>query len=274
MPVTELIRYFNIADRSGDGALYPSGQRVEAWHAGFRLASLFRPIVNLQRECIVGHQAILAARHEDGTPAQMESVFAACESEPAIVYLDRLCRTLHALNFLSQRQRTGGYLQVPVHPRHLQAVPSQHGLVYEAILKRCGLAPGDIALDLDPAGLSSDRHFAHALSAYRRRGYRLALRVPDNGERLTDLLALQPDLLRLPTRRPELLGTARRQRVPLEQSGLSSSTEFSQAQADGIDLAQGPLFGDPKVDCLPTHASGRTSKIHHHPLEENHENCP
>jgi hypothetical protein len=66
-----------------------------------------------------------------------------CESAGSVMHFDRLCRTLHALNFLAQRQHAGGYLQLAVHPRHLLAVPSQHGLVYEAILKRCGLAPED-----------------------------------------------------------------------------------------------------------------------------------
>ena len=68
-----------------------------------------------------------------------------------MVHFDRLCRTLHALNFLAQQRSTGGFLQVPVHPRH-RAVPNQHSLVYEAaILKRCGLAPEDIVLELDRA---------------------------------------------------------------------------------------------------------------------------
>lgn len=186
MPVEDLIRYFNLADRSGDGMLYPNGEWVEAWSDGFRLASLFRPIVIPGNGRIVGHQAMLAARRDDGAPATVDQVYAVCDSRQAVVHLDRLCRTLHALNFLAQRRHAGGYLQLAVHPRHLQAVPNQHGLVYEAILKRCGLAPEDIVLELDPGNAAADPHFAHALGTYRQRGYRLAVRLQADGEPAKD----------------------------------------------------------------------------------------
>jgi cysteine synthase A len=63
-----------------------------------------------------------------------------------------------------------------VHPRHLQAVQSQHGLVYEAILKRCGLAPADIVLEINARQAGHQPQLlAEALNNYRQRGYRLAL---------------------------------------------------------------------------------------------------
>jgi hypothetical protein len=146
MPLTDLIRYFNAADSSGDSTMYLKGERVEAWHRGLLLGSLFQPIVDLREERIVGHMAILSAQQEDETPVGSEVAYASCESAGSLIYFDRLCRTLHALNLLAQRHTVGGYLQLAIDPRYLLAVPSQHGLVYEAILKRCGLAPADIAV--------------------------------------------------------------------------------------------------------------------------------
>ena len=153
MPVEDLIRYFNAADRDGDSLLYPRDGRVEAWHAGIRLISRFEPIVDLRSERIVGHRASLHGLREGGEEISGEAVYALCEQASSVIYLDRLCRTLHALNFLAQQRTTGGFLQVQVHPRHLLAVPSQHGLVYEAILKRCGLSPEDIVLNWLPGPL-------------------------------------------------------------------------------------------------------------------------
>jgi hypothetical protein len=49
MPLTDLIRYFNAADTSGDSTLYLDGKRAEAWHGGLHLGSLFQPIVDLRR---------------------------------------------------------------------------------------------------------------------------------------------------------------------------------------------------------------------------------
>lgn len=267
MPVAELIRYFNAADSVADSQLYPHGERVEAWHGGLRLGSLFQPIVDLRSERVVGHQAMLAARRDDGTPVGSETAYNLCETGQAVVHFDRLCRTLHALNFLAQRRSTGGYLQLSVHPRHLLAVQNQHGLVYEAILKRCGLAPDDIVLEIDARGFDAAGHFAHALEGYRLRGYRLAVSVPPDWQQSVEaILALQPDILRLSARQVDLENAARSAGLPVELTGIDSGADFRDARSDGIELAQGSLFGDPAVDCRPTHSPSRNP---YNPLSPN-----
>lgn len=276
MPLSELIRYFNAADQAGEVSLYARGERVEAWAQGFRLASRFRPIVDVRCESIVGHQAQLAVRHEDGRPATVANAFALCESEQSVVHFDRLCRTLHALNFLAQRRTVGGYLQLPVHPRHLLAVPNQHGLVYEAVLKRCGLAPDDIVLELDAPQLPPDAHFIHALSAYRERGYRLALRVPERpAEDAADwasLLALRPDRLRVAEAAGPWLAAAQEAGIALEREGIASGADWQRLRAEGIDFALGPLFGEAHVDCRPTHKASGNPTIPLSRTESRHEN--
>ena len=101
MPLTDLIRYFNVADHTEDSSLYQDGKRAAAWHLGLRLGSLFQPIVDLRDQRVVGHQAILHARREDGTVVSPAEAYALCETPESVVYFDRLCRTLHALNFLA-----------------------------------------------------------------------------------------------------------------------------------------------------------------------------
>jgi len=189
MPLTDLVRYFNLADAAGESTLYLEGERAAAWHMGLRLGSLFQPIVDLQRERVVGHRASLSARREDGMPVSCEAAYALCETAEAVIHFDRLCRTLHALNLLAQRRHVGGYLQLAVHPRHLRAVQNQHGLVYEAILKRCGLGPTDIVLEIDTGQGSLDARLGEAVNSYRQRGYRLALSVPPEDAAPAALLA-------------------------------------------------------------------------------------
>lgn len=255
MPVEDLIRYFNAADAAGDSTLYVAGDRVEAWHGGLHLGSLFQPIVDLHAERVVGHQASLSVRQNDGTALPADAPFDRCESGPSIVHLDRLCRTLHALNFLAQRQHTGGYLQVAVHPRHLQAVSNQHGLVYEAILKRCGLGPADIVLELDDVDLNS--HSAQALANYRQRGYRLALREPEQALALPAVLALQPDILRISTPDSAVCASARQAGTQVEIDRINDGAAFRAAVACGGNLGQGRLFGQPDNTCRPTHSGAR-----------------
>lgn len=259
MPLGDLIRYFNTADSAGDSMLYPEGERAAAWHGGLRLGSLFQPIVDLQRGRIVGHQATLSARREDGSPVDAETAYGLCDSAESVVHFDRLCRTMHALNFLAQRRYAGGYLQLPIHPRHLLAVPNQHGMVYEAILKRCGLAPEDIVLDIDAGGLDHNPRMAAALGNYRRRGYRLALQAPVEGGDFAALLQLEPDLVRFASLVPEAAARACAASIATELAGIDTPADVEQAVAAGFALGQGKWFGKPGPDCCATHGEQRVA---------------
>lgn len=259
MPVEDLIRYFNAADAAGESTLYEAGNRVEAWYGGLHLGSLFQPIVDLRSERVIGHQASLTVRRADGTVLPAEAIFTTSMDGPAVVHVDRLVRTLHALNFLAQRQHAGGYLQVPVHPRHLQAVSNQHGLVYEAILKRCGLGPADIVLAIDASAIDLHGHGAQALANYRQRGYRLALRAPEAALGLPEVLALQPDILQVTTADPTLCATVRAAGAQVEASGIDDGAAFRFALASGADCGLGKLFGAPSAACHPTHTARRVA---------------
>jgi hypothetical protein len=272
MPLTDLIRYFNVADQAADSTLYQEAGRAAAWHRGLRLGSHFRPIVDLRAERIVGHQALLVARLDDGRPVSTAEAYATCETPEAVVHFDRLCRTLHALNFLAQRRYAGGYLQMAVHPRHVQAIPNQHGLVYEAILKRCGLAPQDIVLHIDGLTAGDLATPDDALASYRRRGYRLALTAPDRLSAdcspafVPDIVQFSPnhDMASLEASWPD--GTS------LELIGIDSGLIYEQAIASGVTLGQGDLFGLPQADCRPTHDKRRVAYNSPSPFGVRHEN--
>lgn len=255
MRLTDLIRYFNAADSSGDSTMYLKGQRVEAWHRGLLLSSLFQPIVDLHEERIVGHMATLSAQQEDETPVGSEVAYASCDSAGALIYFDRLCRTLHALNLLAQRHTVGGYLQLAIDPRYLLAVPSQHGLVYEAILKRCGLAPADIVLEFSASQLGSDGRLAAAVENYRRRGYRLALRDPELSRDVAAVIAFKPEIVRFSGPPNEsVLASFRQAGIALELSGIATGDDFASAKAASFDLGMGNLFGAAQSDGRPTHS--------------------
>ena len=270
MPLTDLVRYFNSADRADDSMLYLEGERAAAWHQGLRLGSLFEPIVDLAGGAVVGHRAVLTARREDGTPVAPSRVFAGRVSGSGVVALDRLCRTLHALNFLVQQRYAGGFLQVAVHGGHLLAVPNQHGLVYEAILRRCGLAPEDIVLEIDAPAAAVQVQVAQALTNYRRRGYRLALAGTPVGEPALSILAPEwqivsaDALAALPD-----AGSS----IALQVAGIDTQAVWQAARQAGAGHGRGRLFGPPAFDCRATHSPAGVAYNAAHPtLESVHEN--
>jgi len=251
MPLTDLIRYFNSADSAGDSSLYGEGEGAAAWHDGLHLRSLFQPIINLQRQQVVGHQAFLAATRQDGSPLTAEAAYAACQNAESVVHFDRLCRTLHALNFLAQHHHAGGYLQLSVHPRHLLAVPSKHGLVFEAVLKRCGLAPDDLVLELASGRILDDQRLAGAVHNYRQRGYRIALSGTDSHPEL-----FVPDIIKQP------LDSRRAPASParLHIEGIASDEDLHRAHQQGAELGQGPLFGEARPLCVSTHNTAHNAR--------------
>lgn len=251
MPLTDLIRYFNSTDSAGDSTLYCEGESAAAWHDGLHLRSLFQPIVNLQRQQVVGHQAFLAATRQDGSPLSAEEAYAACRSAESVVSFDRLCRTLHALNFLAQRHHAGGYLQLSVHPRHLLAVPSKHGLVFEAVLKRCGLAPDDLVLELATGRILDDQRLADAVHNYRQRGYRIALSGTDSHPEL-----FAPDIIKQTLESRGAPASPAR----LHIEGIASDEDVDRARQQGAELGQGPLFGEARPLCVSTHNTSHNAR--------------
>lgn len=253
MPLNDLIHHFNQTLSSGDGSLYLEHGRAAAWHRGLRLGSLFQPIAALADERVVGHQAILLARQEDGRHLEAEAAYALCATPEAVVHFDRLVRTLHALNFLAQRRYAGGYLQLAVHPRHLQAIPNQHGLVYEAILKRCGLGPEDIVLEVDSHAVIAHPELGQALDNYRQRGYRIALGNLDAAA--SSLLAkIRPNIVRLSAEGfPLLPDAAAHGTFAIELSGIANAADLEAARQGGASLGQGGRFGKAQRDCRATH---------------------
>ncbi len=250
MPLTDLVRYFNAADHGDEATLYLDDGRAAAWHMGRRLSSVFEPIVDLRSGRIAGHRARLRIQADDATYDTGEDPAQVCRTPAAIVAFDRLCRTLHALNFLVQQRYAGGYLQVSVHPRHLLAVPNQHGMVYEAILRRCGLAPEDIVLEVSGGSADLAPHLEAAFAAYRRRGYRLAIPGELVGDDVELLAALQPDILCSRYVLPVWHGLR-------QINGVDAASTVETARALGVDFATGPWFGEPDANCRATHIRGR-----------------
>ena len=206
MPLSDLIRTLNTPSgvfpkhyaRSGlDQPFVAADGGVFLHYANIRLESRFLPIVETATGNLHGHAAAIQA-YGLSNRIQMapESVFVLPTDDEEFVYLDRLVRTLHALNYLTRPTR--GNLLLKVHPRHVLSVPAHHGLAFEDILRPCGLFPEQVTLEINTDRIDDTEHLLRAVASYRSRGYGVA--ISHFGHSRLDfglLRELQPDLVKL-----------------------------------------------------------------------------
>jgi EAL domain-containing protein (putative c-di-GMP-specific phosphodiesterase class I) len=254
MPLTDLVRYLNdrhwaYASPHAPAPFVAAQGRVLARFAHLQLASRFLPIVETATGQTHGHAADLQVFDlRDKIPLPADAVFDLPADDDEFIFLDRLTRTLHALNYLTHPVR--GNLLLRVRPRHVLSVPSDHGLAFEEILRPCGLLPKQITLELEIDGIDATGHLRRAVANYKARRYHLSIyhfgRIHPN----LDLLeALQPEIVRLDPRllesqgeTPSLLAEITSRLQDLKAKILIESVDTQAlrhgARALGIDLLQ------------------------------------
>lgn len=271
MPLTELVHYFNTRfpfapGRDAARRLEFCDGRVRARFGDRRLDSVFQPLIERASGIVVGHEAHLRVVAGEGQALPAQAVFLEAHDDDALVHVDRLVRTLHALNFLLQREQAGGTLALNVHPQLIRAVPERHGHVFESVLSRCGLTPERVVLELTDDGLADPAPLAGAITEYQARGYRIAL---DNfGRHSIDigrLAVLAPDIVKLDRslcghaghlalarRVPEgLVPEIRDLGMTIASQHIETAEQLQLAESLGVDWLQGHRVGRPAHECKP-----------------------
>lgn len=191
-PVLELVDYLNqrgietgplepgMAGTEGNRDVFSMERgAVRATVGAFQLASRFDTIID-PASPTPGSGGLLArldARLVGGRHITRAAFLALHAKSPGIVAVDRLCRTLHMLNFLGSHDAHTDTLWLEVSLQHVLAVEDDHGHFLETLLYRCGIAQTQVVLII-PVLPRSDRDFSRlrtALASYRRRGHPLAL---------------------------------------------------------------------------------------------------
>lgn len=232
-----------------------SAQRVHAKVGNCTIDSVFQPIVDLQRRVVLGHEAYLRAHNAQGSEISPDEFFAPYLGTPFMLQLDYLCRNLHTLNFLGQYQQAGGYLYLNVHREHLAAAAYTHDLLFEAFLKRCGLAPEDIFLEIQPEA-TDVRRLRIWVEHFRQRGYGIA--IGGLGHNLPDascLAGVYPDIIKIDVNL--LTAQLREQLRPWCKTvvalHIETASDAASALAAGAELGEGFYFGHPEPLCKVTH---------------------
>lgn len=155
---------------SSDGEV--QGHIFNCW-----LGSTFLPIRELSSGNITAYAGrVCGVTAEDrGLPVWTYIDGAASDDES--VALDRLCRTLHAINFFRSEELAAHTLHLNVHDRLLSAVSSNHGMAFRRILDSLGLPLEQVVLQLPAVNARQNWMLNYVADNYRRNGFRISVKV-------------------------------------------------------------------------------------------------
>jgi EAL domain-containing protein (putative c-di-GMP-specific phosphodiesterase class I) len=241
-----------------DYRLEVNGDEVRANFIGLQLRSVFQPIVDIAQNMAHGYEALLRAFDLKGNPVAPPAAFLQAEVAERLVKFDRLCRTLHTLNFLNMGKGSG-LLFLNVHPELLVAV-NAHGKVFEQVLHQHDVATSEVVIEINESAVSEEKHLAAAIENYRKRGYKIA--IDDFGKEhsnLERLWTLSPEYvkldggiiqqaesnMRLQRILPKLVEIVHDLGAEVIIEGVETEAQLQLARNAGAQLIQGYLLGRP-----------------------------
>jgi len=272
MPIDELFAYFR---RAGTSPAEPSYElrrdagRTSAHYQGMHLASVFQPLFEASSLRAGAHEALLRVHDGAGRALSPASAFAVPVNAAEVVFFDRLCRIVHALNFVAQAD-PAAELFLNLSGRHLLSLANgAYGETFERLLAMCGLTPERIVLEVLEARVDDIGHLNEAVEAYRKRGYRVA--IDDFGcehSNFDRLWRLTPDIVKLdrslivqgttnPRARrilPKLVEIIHDLGARVVCEGIETIEQHHLALDAGVDLLQGYFYARPAPD-LVSHAA-------------------
>jgi EAL domain-containing protein (putative c-di-GMP-specific phosphodiesterase class I) len=154
---------------------------VDALFFRSRVTSEFRPVVRVADAGVVGSHGLLRVFDGKGAAVAPWSLFAQAATDDLLVQLDRLARTVHALNHFAGAQ-SSSTLFLSVERRLLSTVAEDHGAYFRGVLESFGVAPARVAIMLPASALDDPVTFVRAAISYRMHGYHVAARLRADAE--------------------------------------------------------------------------------------------
>ncbi|MDZ4099041.1 MAG: EAL domain-containing protein [Methylophilaceae bacterium] len=225
---------------------------------GMRIRSAFQPIYNSAEGELFGHEALLRPSLGSAQEIEPEFAFGFADQSGRLVKFDRICRTLHLLNF-RQIYAESGLLFLNVHPQLLLSV-NAHGKVFERILHANSIPTDRVVIEINESVITEDNQLKDAVENYRERHYQIAIdHFADDRSSLNRLWKLLPDFVKLdrkiiqeaeynPKLRkalPKLIHLIRDFGAQPVIAGIETQKQFDIALESGSTLLQGYFLGHP-----------------------------
>ena len=215
-----------------------------------RVTSGFQPITRAASGERVGNHALLRVESGGGESIAPWGLFAQAGDDAALVKLDRLCRTVHALNYFAT-SRGDGLLFLNVERRLLTGVTADHGAWFEAVLAVIGASPTQVVIVMPAEAVENPVAFVRAAISYRIRGYRVMVPVSSVTEAdLSHVFLADPHYVALDAATAlgnrdtqRFLEALARRGIHLLARGIESPERAEAARRAGVELLQGFHFG-------------------------------
>lgn len=143
---------------------------------GCELSSVFQPIVLPSDASTIGYGAYLRILGSGERALSPWTLFSANADDDRLVALDRVARTVHALNFLSSVEGDS-LLFLKVHGRLLAAVGGDHGAAFRKVVDALDLPPDRIVIETPREASTQPDLLAFVLRNYRNNGFQVAINV-------------------------------------------------------------------------------------------------
>lgn len=235
-----------------------SGQHTGRYR-GFFLNSVFQPIFDSETKTIIGYEALLRASIGRTLPIEAKFVFRYIDETGGLILFDRICRTLHLLNFLliSAEQ---DLLFINIHAGLLTRVDT-HGMIFERILHSLSVPTHRAVIEFEESCLGDPSILSRAVRNFRDRGFKIA--ISDFGKDRTSLKCLwemSPDFVKLDSavlrdavndekiRRvlPKIIDLIQEAGSDAVMQGIETQQQLDLARQCGAKLLQGYALSRPE----------------------------
>jgi EAL domain-containing protein (putative c-di-GMP-specific phosphodiesterase class I) len=163
------------------------------------LSSVFQPLIDSHSGAVVGHEAFVRVHGDGELDTTPWNLFSLVANDEALVALDRLCRYVHALNFLRSPD-TPGRLFLNVHGRLLAAVREDHGHTFRDALDKFHLDSARVVIETPEAANLERTLLALVLSNYRLNGFAVAANTLGIADMESLLRMVRPDFVKIDAR--------------------------------------------------------------------------
>ena len=245
--------------------------RVSGRYGNIRLGSGFQPIFSLAHRRAVGYEALLRPQAADGSPLSPLAVFGMAQDEAESVFLDRLCRVIHVLNFMAQADDVS-WLFLNVDPR-VTVYGKHHGTFFTEMLKRHQIAPHRVVVEILEGQIQDESLLVDAAEYYKELGCLVA--IDDFGaghSNFERIWRIKPHIVKLDrsiitqavadrtVRRivPNLVNLVHEAGSMVLMEGIETEEEAMIALDSDIDFVQGYYFARPS-SILPSNTQASNS---------------